>query len=384
MNYTISTSLIIGYVLILIFRTITIIQIFRHRNKYGTNLIAFLNIANTFMAGILHSTFFMFSVVIFISNDINILMWKISLVIGFITLLITSIIYSFFNEYKKIKRFPFIYFTLLFGLLIGALATPDSITLILNLNGPPPPLFSIINPSNINFKFNLVSSIVGILFVLFIMIYFLYSAAIIFNKTKNKEESSPLLLNTVVFSISIMMLVLYISLQETIYREMYIIISWVSSFAIDIMLIRKPEMFFILPNRIYSVNIYHKSGIVLYSYNFDNTTDYKIESARWGTILIGLNHILSEFIDKTDKIDVIQTKKADIVVRYENNYGYALVVITNQKNDIIEDLMLDFSKEFNSKYKNKLLDIQDLNRLIDIKKFINIEKLVEKHFQLYI
>ena len=384
MNYTISTSLIIGYVLILIFRTITVIQIFRHRNKYGTNLIAFLNIANTFMAGILHSTFFMFSVVIFISNDINILMWKISLVIGFITLLITSIIYSFFNEYKKIKRFPFIYFTLLFGLLIGALATPDSITLILNLNGPPPPLFSIINPSNINFKFNLVSSIVGILFVLFIMIYFLYSAAIIFNKTKNKEESSPLLLNTVVFSISIMMLVLYISLQETIYREMYIIISWVSSFAIDIMLIRKPEMFFILPNRIYSVNIYHKSGIVLYSYNFDNTTDYKIESARWGTILIGLNHILSEFIDKTDKIDVIQTKKADIVVRYENNHGYALVVITNQKNDIIEDLMLDFSKEFNSKYKNKLLDIQDLNRLIDIKKFINIEKLVEKHFQLYI
>ena len=308
-------------------------------------------------------------------------MWKISLVIGFITLLITSIVYSFFNEYKKIKIFPFIYFTLLFGLLIGALGTPDSITL--TFNGSPPPIFSIIDPSTINFIFNIEISIVGILFELFITIYFLYSAAIIHNKVKNKAETSPLLLNTLVFSISMMMLVLYITLQNTLYRELYIVISWVSSFAVNIMLIKKPEMFFILPNRIYSVNIYHKSGIVLYSYNFDNKTDSKIESARWGTILIGLNHILNEFIEKSDKIDVIQTKKTDIVVRYENDYGYALMVITNQKNDIIEDLMLNFSNDFNSKFKNKLLDIQDLNRLINISEFIDVKELVEKHFRLY-
>lgn len=139
MDYTISVSLIVGYVLILILSVYTVIQIFRHRNKYGTQLIAILNITNTFIAGIIYSTFFMFSVVIFISNDINILLWKLSLVAVFISLLVTSIMYSFFNEYKKIKRFPFIYFTLLFGLLIGALASPDSITLI--LNGPLPPCF---------------------------------------------------------------------------------------------------------------------------------------------------------------------------------------------------------------------------------------------------
>jgi len=381
MDYTISTSLIVGYFLILILSTYTIIQIFQHRNKYGTSLIAFLNIANTFIAGILYSTFFIFSVVIFISYDVNILMWKISLVIGFITLLITSIIYSFFNEYKKIKPFPFIYFTLLFGLLIGTLTTPDSITL--TLNGPPPPMFSIMDPTNMYFVFNLATSIIFILFELFITIYFLHSAAIIYNKTKDKTESSTLLLNTLAYSISVIMLLLYITVQDTIYREIYIVILWVSSFAYYIMLIKKPEMFFILPNRVYSVNIYHKSGIVLYSYNFGDTSDSKIESARWGTILIGLNHILNEFIDKTDKIDVIQTKKSEIVVRYENDYGYALVVITNQKNDIIEDLMLEFSNDFKNKYKDILLDIQDINRLIDIKKFINIEELVEKHFQLY-
>ena len=381
MNYTISTSLIIGYILIFSLSTYTVIQIFQHRNKYGTQLIAYLNIANTFIAGILYSTFYIFSVVIFISYDVNLLMWKISLVTGFITLLFTSIIFSFFNEYKKIKPFPFVYFTLLFGLLLGSLATPDSI--ILTLNGPLPPMFSIIDPSNIYFEFNFATRIVFILFELFITIYFLYSAAIIYNKTKYKEESSTLLLNTLVFSISVIMLLLYITVQETLYREIYIVILWVSSFAFYIMLIKKPEMFFILPNRIYSVNIYHKSGIVLYSYNFGDTTDNKIESARWGTILIGLNHILSEFIDKTDKIDVIQTKKSDIVIRYENDYGYALVVITNQKNEIVENLMLGFSNDFNSKYKDKLLDIQDLNRLINISEFIDIKELIEKHFQLY-
>ncbi len=382
MNYTISTSLLVGYFLILILSTYTIIHIFRHRNKYGTILIASLNIANTLIAGIVYSTLFVFSVVIFISYDVNILLWKISLVTGFITLLFTSIIYSFFNEYKKIKPFPFIYFTLLFGLLIGALATPDSITL--TLNGPHPPIFSIMDPTNVYFEFNLATSIVFILFELFITINFLYSAAIIYNKTKNKKEGSTLLLNTLVYSISVIMLLLYITVQETLYREIYIVILWVSSFAFYIMLIKKPEMFFILPNRIYSVNIYHKSGIVLYSYNFGESTDNKIESARWGTILIGLNHILSEFIDKTDKIDVIQTKKSDIVIRYENDYGYALVVITNQKNEIIENLMLGFSNDFKNKYKDILLDIQDLNRLINISEFIDIKELIEKHFHLYI
>jgi hypothetical protein len=122
---------------------------------------------------------------------------------------------------------------------------------------------------------------------------------------------------------------------------------------------------------------------VLYSYNFDIKTDSKIESARWGTILIGLNHILSEFIEKSDKIDVIQTKEADIVVRYENDYGYALMVMTNQKNEIVEDLMLNFSEDFNSKFKDRLLDIQDLNRLINISDFIGVKELVENHFRLY-
>jgi hypothetical protein len=150
------------------------------------------------------------------------------------------------------------------------------------------------------------------------------------------------------------------------------------------MIIKKPEIFFVLPNKIYSINIYHKSGILLYSYDFEDHTDTKTASTIWGNILLGLNHILSEFLDKEDKIDVIQTKEADVVVKYEEDSGYALIVITNRKNRIVEDLMKNFSNEFKQKYKNELGEILDINKIINVSEFSDLKDLIEKIFQLYL
>ena len=333
MNYTTSISLIIGYIVILCLSVITIVHIIRHRKKYGTELIAFLLAVTVLTGGIIFSTLFVFSVTFFISYEINVLFWKLSLVSGVISLIISSFVYSFFNEYKKIKPFPFLYYALLLGMLIGALISPDSIELILTIS--PPSSFSVIDPSLINFRFNFITGAIIILMQSLITIYFLYIASLINIRSKKKEESLPLILNTIVFTIPILMNIYYVILQQTVFRELYITLIWITYFAVNFMLINKPEMFFVLPNRIYSINIYHKSGILLYSFNFDKKSGNKDESAIWGNILIGLNHILSEFIGKKDKIDVIQTKKTDIVVRYEIDYGYALVVITNRKNSII-------------------------------------------------
>ena len=382
MNYTTSISLIIGYIIILCLSVITIIHIIRYRKKYGTELIAFLLAATVLTAGIIYSTLFIFSVTFFIRYEINVLFWKLSIVSGVISLIITSFVYSFFNEYKKIKPFPFLYYTLLLGMLIGALLTPDSIELILNI--PPPSSFSVIDPALINFRFSFITGAIIIIFQALITIYYLYIASIINIRSKKKEESLPLILNTIVFTIPILMNIYYVILQQTVFRELYITLIWITNFAVNIMLIKKPEMFFVLPNRIYSINIYHKSGILLYSFNFDKKSDNKDESPIWGNILIGLNHILSEFIGKKDKIDVIQTKNNEIVVRYEIDYGYALVVITNKKNSIIEDLMLNFSIEFTRKYEDELTDLQDINRLINVSEFSGAKEMVEKNFKLYL
>jgi hypothetical protein len=382
MNYITSISLIIGYLFIFSSSLVVTIHIVRNRKNYGTELIGFLNAATVFTSGILHSTHYILSVVLFISPQINILLWKFSIIAWFISLVITSLLFSFFREYKKIKSFPFIFYALLFGLLIGALLSPNSIIIILDISTPSS--ISLIDPSQINYILNFATGSIINVFQILVLFYYLYIAIKINIRSKKKEETLSLFLNAIIFSIPITLNALYILFHHTLFRELAIIILWIAYFGVSIMFVKKPEIFFVLPNRIYSINIYHKSGIMIYSYNFDDQTDYKTESTIWGNILIGLNHILSEFLDTEDKINVIQTKEADIVVRYEKDSGYALIVITNRKNSIVEDLMKRFSDEFKQKYKNELNEILDINKIINVSEFSNLKDLIEKNFQLYL
>ena len=208
-------------------------------------------------------------------------------------------------------------------------------------------------------------------------------------RSKKKDETLPVFLNAIILSIPIILNILYILFHQTLFkdffiRELFIIVLWIADFGLSIMIIKKPELFFVLPNRIYSINIYHKSGILIYSYNFEDRPHFKTESTIWGNILLGLNHILSEFLDKKDKINVIQTKEADVVVRYEEDSGYALIVITNRKNSIVEDLMKNFSNEFKAKYKDELNEILDINKIINVSEFSDLKDLIEKNFHLYL
>ena len=180
------------------------------------------------------------------------------------------------------------------------------------------------------------------------------------------------------------MYILYITTSASIYRELYIMLIWITYFAVDIVLITKPEMFFILPNKIYAVNIYHKSGILLFSYRFKKEIEFQDDSKIWGNVLIGLNYILSEFTDKEDKIELIKTKNSDILVLYENIGGYAVMISTNKKNTIVETLSKKFSEEFGKKYSEELNDIQDLNKIINISEFEGTKDLIERNFQLYL
>ena len=152
MNYITILSLIIGYVFIFSSGFVVTIQMLRNRKDYGTQLIGILIAATAFSIGVIQATFYIFSVVFFISEQINILFLKLSILNWFIILIITTLLFSFFREYKKIKPFPFLFYTLLLGLLIGALLTPDSITLNLSISLPSSAIF--IDPSLINYNFN--------------------------------------------------------------------------------------------------------------------------------------------------------------------------------------------------------------------------------------
>ena len=219
MNYIAPISLIIGYFFILALSLIVTVHIIKNRKNYGTQFMALLLAATAFSLGFIHATLYILSVVVFISEQINILFWKFSILAWFISLIISSLLFSSFREYKKIRSFPFLYYTLFLGLLIGALLIPDSIVLILSTSLPSSIIF--LDPSLINYNFNFISGAIIVFFQILVISYFLYIAIIINIRSKNKEETLPILLNAIIFSIPIILNILYILFQRTLFREFY-------------------------------------------------------------------------------------------------------------------------------------------------------------------
>ncbi len=380
MNVLFFILLAIGYIFIFCICIFTLIHLIRFKEKFGVKLIAYINFLAVFIAIIIYSSLYFTSITIYFSESLNLILWKLSIASGILSFLFISLMFTFLKEFKKIPDFPFLYFLTLFGFLIGFLFFPDSIKINSSISNSPP--FLQINSSTVNYSFSVIVKIIIILFYGSILIYFSFLTIMINQRTWNEERAKKMILNTVIFSFPILSLILHILSELPVFREMHILFFWITLLGICITLLKKPEMFIELTNQIYYINIYHKSGILLYSYQFDQTKS-ETDSAIWGNILIGLNQILSEFVDKQNQIDVLQTKNTDIIVHYDD-FGFAVVLIAKKKNIILQNLMKKFTVEFRDKYKEELLEIQDLNKLINVSGFTETKELIEKGFQLYI
>ena len=372
--------IIVGYICILLVSIYTLIYISRHLHIYGTRITAVLNFLTLFVAVIIYSTLYLFSVIVFFSINVNLILWKLSLIFGFISLMLTSLILAFLKEYKKIPYFPFLIFTLLLGILIGSLFSPEAVQVYINSTNSPPILLADI--SKITYRFNLATGLIITIFQCSVVIYYFILSQAIYVKARSKEIVKGLVINTIIFSILILMYILYIIVHLSIFRELHILLLWVNIFGVCIVLIKKPEIYTELTNKVYFINIYHKSGILLYSYEFGESKAI-IDSTTWGNIIIGINHMLSEFVDTKDQIEVLKTDNSDIIVNYDD-LGFAVVLITNQKNMILKKLMDNFSQDFRNKYESELNEIQDLNRLINVSEFTETKNIVEKNFHLYL
>jgi len=372
--------IIIGFAFTLCFSIYTMVFIFKHHDKYGIRFTAILNFLAIFNAVLIYSTLYFFSVLFLFSENINILLWKLSIVSSFTFLFTFSLIYTFLKEVKKIPYFPFLVFTTLFGLLIGSFFSSDSVQISVNSLDSPP--FFVNNLSIVNYKFYNITGLIIAIFQLSSVGYYILVSYIISIRARNKEPVKGLIINTYIFFIPIFMYILYIVFKISIFRELHILSLWINILSICYLLVKKPEIFSELTNKIYYINIYHKSGILLYSYQFDTETN-QVDSTIWGNILVGINHILSEFVDPKDQIEVLQTDSSDIIVNYDN-LGFAVVLITNRKNAILKKLMDKFAKEFKDKYEIELTEIQDLNKLINVSEFKETKGIIESNFQMYL
>ena len=190
-----------------------------------------------------------------------------------------------------------------------------------------------------------------------ILLYFLlsYNSIIIgvmcYNLIKNyfrirdNKSRKMVIILTFEFCLITILYSVYIISQNIIIRYFYGALYLVGAIFASYYLIKKPFLFIELTNKIYDFIIFHRSGILLYSYNFE-TGEETDESLLKGSILIGINHILSNFINKKDQLGLIKMQNRDIIFEYDINHGYALLLTTNHKNAFIDKAVSNFMKKF--------------------------------------
>jgi hypothetical protein len=301
------------------------------------------------------------------NEEITTSLWKLYIVIWIITLNGISYIHRYVIEYDHVKISPTILNIFLSGIIIFLILFYENFT---------------IKQDELNSQFffqNYVSLILIAILSIEIIETIIYKQLKYFQDFLDKPSGYMFCGLGFYFSIIIFFNFLFILLQDILIKDIFIIIYLIGAISAFYIVIKRPDIFIKLTSRINDFIIFHKSGILLYSYNFEagQETD---ESILKGSILIGINHILSSFINKKDQLSLIKMKNQDIILEYDNTYGYAILLITNHRNSLIEKALHQFIEQFNKINNESLTKINNLSQLIDVSEFKNSKEIMDKIF----
>jgi hypothetical protein len=77
---------------------------------------------------------------------------------------------------------------------------------------------------------------------------------------------------------------------------------------------------------------------------------------------------------------LIKMKDKEIIFQFNNELGYATLLIAKHKNSTLEHSVNNFNNEFSLRFKEYLVNFDGL---IDISKFFDTKFLINKCFNLY-
>ena len=364
-------GIIILIIVSVFFTAIAIMYAAINRKSMGTQLnilfiilvFIFIGIFLIVASNLLRQTYF--------NKDVALTLWKLSIIIRLLSLILFLSIHSFILEYKKIKIISSFLFSILAGIIASLLFFIDSVQIVETRN-------------------EYIYSIQDIHLMLFLIIFDILIVCIMWyvqlsNYPKFRDKKLGHLLSAILINISVIIILntIYIITQDILFRIIYLICYMITVAFVIYALIKKPNAFVVLTNKIYDFIIFHRSGILLYTYNFE-TGKESDDSILKGSILIGINHILSNFIDMKDKLNLIKMKDRDIIFEYDNNFGFALLLITNHRNTIIEKSVRKFMEKFSERYDEILKSIKNSNKIIDVSEFKNSKELINTFFNPYI
>ena len=350
---------------------ISIVQIFYiiiHRENYRPSIIIFFLILSSLLNGIFYSTTFNLSIEGDINKDFALSLWKTSIVVGILSFGTLNMLEMLILEYNKIRYGIAFIYAFVNGLIISILYDPNSIV--------------VIQAGNIYYYVfqNVNLLILIIFFCIAIVLLMWYIGIKNYSKIRNKELKPILSLFLISYSFYILVYIGYITTNFFFFRTLHLFCLIINGIFSLYIIISKPNFFTILDNKIYDFIIFHKSGILLYSFSFETGKETE-ESLLKGSILIGINHILNSLIDKKDQLTLIKMKERDIIFEYNNELGIAILLITNYKNIVIEKAVKNFMDKFIEENKEKLYN---LNGLIDISEFRDTKDIIKEYFSPFI
>ncbi|KKN12163.1 hypothetical protein LCGC14_1019210 [marine sediment metagenome] len=345
------------------------IYIYLNWENYGTLLNVSLNILLYLSLGVIFSILYVLSAHTDLNMNIALLIWKISIIFWMISISILSLVQVAAIKFENLTPLPSIFYALIGGFIISQLFLSSSIVIFEGNDFHYSYVFK--NPLLL---FSLITYNIIIVSTLW------YNLSSNFSSFRDKQIGKNLGFLTIHFTLIIFIYSLHLIFQNIIFRYLYLIVYLIGSFIATYNIFKRPTLFFELTNKIFDFIIFHKSGILLFSYNFETGKETD-ESLLKGSILIGINHILSNFTNKKDQLNLIKMKERDIVFEYDNTHGYAILLTTNHRNNFIEKAVRSFMDKFTKMNEEKL---KNMKGLIDISEFKNAKELILANFDPYI
>ena len=339
------------------------------RKKYEVEFNFFIILVIYFISELIFFLSFNISTEKISITDFATFLWKISLFSRLFSIGLWTSIYSV--ELHKGSRFRFV------SIFIYSFIEGLVIALLFGAN-----LFDINQVNNFyNYEFKNFSLIVSILiFNIFTIILLLISQIRGFKNFNDKNLGLFYYVFIVLLSINMLFYTTYILSLNLVYKNLYLISYLVNFVYVFIIIITKPSLFLVFTNRIYNFIIFHKSGILLYSYNFQTDKEAD-DSLLKGSILIGINHILANFSNIENQLTLIKLSERGVVFNFNNDLGYAILLIAKHKNITLEKTVSKFMNKFSEINR---VNLMNLKGLIDVSVFKNTNELIIDVFKHYI
>jgi len=351
----------------LVMSSYAIIYIISHQENIATRLYGILLILVFLIVGLVYFPLFIFSTNTCFEQEISLTIFRYSMIVKIFSMGILISIHSFVIEYKRIKSLSGFMFAFLGGIIVSIIFFPNTFKVV-----EVGPYYKFIILNSYLLIFNIIYDLILIVLMCLMQIKSYFTI-------QNKKLGKLLTIQTFCFASVLITYSYYIFTQSILFRYLHLIFYLFSAGTLLYTVVRRPELLIEL-NKIYNFIIFHRSGILLYNYDFESNRELD-ETLLKGSILIGINHILSNFIDKKDQLNLIKIHDLDIVLEYDNTLNYAILLIVDKKDYFIERAVQRFMDKFS---KIHVENLRNLNGLIDTSVFKNADVIIKEFFSPFI